>query len=96
MKRAWAVRSAQWVRIFDRDPTDAEIAHAIRTDREPLGLVISVRPMDKDPIQHTRLIATVPFLLEHGLIDQERARLHLEEVLRHRRPKDVRVVLPSE
>jgi len=93
--RTWAVRSAEWVRFFDHNPTDQEITDAIRVDLEPLGLLISVCPTDKDPIQNTRLVATVPVLLEHGLIDIESARHHIEEVLRHRRPKGIRVVLPS-
>ena len=95
MKRTWAVRSAEWVRFFDHNPTDQEITDAIRVDLEPLGLLISVCPTDKDPIQNTRLVATVPLLFEHGLIDIESARHHIEEVLRHRRPKGIRVVLPS-
>lgn len=96
MTRAWVVRSADWVRLFDRDPSDAEIVEAIRRDREPLGLLISICPSDKDPIENTRLVATVPFLLEHGLIDLEVARRHLSEVLKHRRPKEVRVTVSTD
>jgi len=96
LKGAWVVRSADWVRLFDHEPTDAEIVEAIRRDREPLSLLISICPSDKDSIENTRLVATVPFLLEHNLIDLEVARRHLSEVLQHRRPKEIRVTVSTD
>jgi len=96
LKQAWVVRSADWVRLFDHEPSDAEIVEAIRRDREPLSLLISICPSDKDSIENTRLVATVPFLLEHNLIDLEVARRHLNEVLKHRRPKGVRVTVSTD